>query len=78
MSGPEEYLVRYANKVGLQREKISHKNLDDIRSVKVFVILGELAQTVFFAKTVYDYEIADEKSYNIVIEKNKININSGE
>jgi hypothetical protein len=70
MNGPEEYLVRYANKVGLQREKISHKNLDDIRSVKVFVILGELAQTVFFAKTVYDYEIADEKSYNIVISWN--------
>lgn len=70
MNGPEDYLVRYANKIGLHREKISHKNLDDIRLVKIFVIFGELSQTVFFAKTVYDQEVVDEKCYNIVISWN--------
>lgn len=70
MNGPEEYLIRYVNKTGLQREKITQKSLADIRSVKIFVIVGELAQTVFFAKTVYDYEVADDNSYNIVISWN--------
>ena len=50
MNGPEEYLIRYVNKTGLQREKITQKSLADIRSVKIFVIVGELAQTVFFCQ----------------------------
>jgi len=67
MNGPEEYIARYVAKVGLHREKLSTKIVQDLRSVNVFIIFGELSQTVLFAKTVYDYEVANDDSYNIVI-----------
>lgn len=67
MNSLDDYLIRYVSKTGLVREKVSQKILLDLKSVNIFVIFGELSQTVFFAKTVYDYEVAVEDSYNIVI-----------
>lgn len=67
MNGHEEYIARYVAKVGLHREKLSTKVVQDLRSVNIFIIFGELSQTVLFAKTVYDYEVANDDCYNIVI-----------
>jgi len=65
-----DLIDRFCKKSGFVRDKLSDKTADNIKSVNVFVIFGEMASVALFSKTVYPVICKSNDHYNIVLSWN--------
>ena len=67
MINHDEYIKRYVTKAGLLRNKKDESSTADLKNINVFVIFGELPETVMFGLCLYKSLCCANNTYNIVI-----------
>ena len=65
-----DLIDRFCKKSGFVRDKLSDKTADNIKSVNIFVVFGEMASVALFSKTVYPVICKSNDNYNIVLSWN--------